>query len=428
MLAPSRTPGLLHRLASLAPRAHYGWVVLATLAVTETVSWGIVYYGFPVLLRSMETDLRASRVAITGAFSLGLGVSAVGAIPVGRWLDHHGPRALMTGGSCLATILMILWSRVDSLPALYAVWAAMGVALAAILYEPAFVAVVQWFTTERDRALLVLTLVAGLASTIFMPIEAWLVARVGWRAALLTLAMVLGVVTIPLHALVLRPAPKRADPGSRTAGATGSDAGLRVALGTVVFWVLAIAFVIGSFATVTVTVHLIPYLIDRGYGAAIAAATIGWMGAMQLPGRLCFVPIAAWLGPRSVTASIFLAQAAGVVAITLVSLLGVAPVIVLMGAANGMLTLARATVVAEVFGRRHYGSISGAMALGANAARAIGPVSASLLRIALGSYDRVFWLLGGTLALVALGVVGQDLGASETVESLGDRGGEAEQG
>ena len=44
----------------------------------------------------MEEDLHASRVAITGAFSVGLAVSAVAAIPVGRWLDRHGPRALMT--------------------------------------------------------------------------------------------------------------------------------------------------------------------------------------------------------------------------------------------------------------------------------------------------------------------------------------------
>src|SRR5437667_6617567 len=116
----------------------YGWVVVATLSITETVSWGIVYYGFPVFLRSMEEDLGASRVAITSAFSLGLAVSALAAIPVGRWLDRYGPRALMTAGSCLATVLMLAWSRVESVPALWAVWCGMGLALAAILYEPAF--------------------------------------------------------------------------------------------------------------------------------------------------------------------------------------------------------------------------------------------------------------------------------------------------
>jgi predicted MFS family arabinose efflux permease len=373
--------------------------------VTETVSWGIVYYGFPVFLRSMEQDLGASRVAITGAFSVGLGVSALSAIPVGRWLDRHGPRALMTAGSCLATLLMLAWSRVESLWALYAIWCGLGLATSAILYEPAFVAVVQWFEHHRERALLTLTLAAGLASTIFMPIEAWLVTRVGWRATLLTLGIVLGIVTIPLHAAMLRPAPRptRRTPSDVPIPAI-PGASLAEASRTATFWVLAVAFVIGNFATVSVTVHLIPYLVDRGYGPAFAAATIGWMGAMQLPGRVFFVPIARWLGARWVTASIFIAQAGGVLVITLVWLSGVGPVIVLLGAANGMATLARATVVAEVFGSRHYGSIAGALAVGANGARAIGPVGASLLRIALGSYDALFRTLAGALALVALAV------------------------
>ncbi len=76
----------------------------------------------------MERDLGASRVAVTGAFSVGLGVSALAALPVGRWIDRHGARGLMTAGSCLATLLTLAWARVDSLLGLYVVWFAMGVA------------------------------------------------------------------------------------------------------------------------------------------------------------------------------------------------------------------------------------------------------------------------------------------------------------
>src|SRR5207248_3252543 len=146
--------------------------LVAALSVTETFTWGIVYYGFPVFLRPMEQDLGDSRVAVTAAFSIGLGVSALASISVGRWLDARGPRALMTAGSVLATALTFAWARVESLPALYAVWFLMGFAMAATLYEPAFAVVVSWFARGRDRALLTVTLVAGLASTIFMPIEA----------------------------------------------------------------------------------------------------------------------------------------------------------------------------------------------------------------------------------------------------------------
>ena len=386
---------------------YYGWYVVAALCVTETVTWGIIYYGYPVFLRPMESDLGASRVAITGAFSLGLAVSALAALPVGRWLDRHGPRALMTLGSCLATLLCVAWARVESVTALYVVWFGMGLALAAILYEPAFAAVVSWFATRnRDRALLTLTLAAGLASTIFMPIEAWLLGRLGWRMTIMVLAVVLGVVTIPLHALVLRRAPAEPAPAPGAARPTQASFTLGAAARTPIFWVLAAAYVVGNFATVSVTVHLIPYLADRGYAATVAAMMIGWMGAMQLPGRLFFVPVAAWLGPRWVAAGVFAAQGAALVQLPLVHVIPtLVPFVMMFGAANGMSTLARASSIAQIFGPRHYGAISGAVALGANGARAIGPVGASLLVLALGAYERLFWLLAAALAVVSVAVL-----------------------
>src|SRR5205809_938585 len=287
----------------------------------------------------MEADLGWSRVEITGAFSVGMGVAALAALPVGRWIDRHGARALMTAGSCLGTALLLVWSRVESLPALYAVWCLMGLALAATLYEPAFAAVVGWFATRgRDKALLTVTL--------------------------------------------------------------GASARMAV------FWVLAAAFFVGGFTTNTVTVHLIPYLSDRGYSPTVAAVMIGWMGAMQLPARLLFAPIAARFGHRAVTGVIFFAQAASLAQLALAKELPtLVPMVVMLGAANGMATLARATTIAEIFGPRHYGSISGAIALGANGARALAPVGAALLMVALGGYERVFWLLATSLVVAGLGVI-----------------------
>src|SRR5207247_2359333 len=106
--------------------------------------------------------------------------------------------------------VMVSWSRIESLPGLYVVWFLMGLAMAATLYEPAFAAIVGWFSQHRDRALLTLTLVAGLASTIFVPIETALLARMDWRTTLVTLAVFLAVTTIPIHAFMLRPPPRPA--------------------------------------------------------------------------------------------------------------------------------------------------------------------------------------------------------------------------
>jgi MFS family permease len=389
-------------------RVYYGWIVVASLSITETVSWGIVYYGFPVMLRPMEVGLGYSRVQLTGALSIGLLTSALAALPVGRWIDRHGARGVMTLGSCLATALLLIWARIDSLPALYAVWALMGLAMAATLYEPAFAAIVGWFPSkDRDRALLAVTLVAALASTIFMPFEAWLVGRLGWRGALTVLALILALPTIPIHALVLR-RPPRVDTRHPSSAAVAEVPGLALgaAVKTGVFWVLAIAFLASNFTTNMVTVHLIPYLSDRGYSATLAAAMIGWMGAMQLPARVVFGPLVARFGHRTLTVGIFVFQALALAQLALVRRLGtLTPMVVMLGAANGMATLARATTIAEVFGPRHYGSISGAIALGANGARAVAPFAAALLQVWLGGYEPVFWLMAGVLVVAALGLL-----------------------
>jgi Major Facilitator Superfamily len=82
-------------------RFYYGWAITGTLALTETVSWGVLYYAFGIFLVPMHEELGWSRTALTGAYSVGLLVSALTAPLAGRWLDRYGPRGLMTLGSAL---------------------------------------------------------------------------------------------------------------------------------------------------------------------------------------------------------------------------------------------------------------------------------------------------------------------------------------
>jgi len=95
-------------------------------------------------------------------------------------------------------------------------------------------------------------------------------------------------------------------------------------------------------------------------------------------------------------------------------------VIAVLGAANGMATLARATTLAEVFGPAHYATISGAVALGANGARALGPVGAAVLYTLLGGYRPVFWSLAGALVLVGA-IVAASGGRGARVEEVAGR-------
>jgi MFS family permease len=187
---------------------YYGWTIVGTLALTETVSWGILYYAFSAFLVPIQQTFHWSPAAITGAYSLALLLSGIGAPFVGRWIDHRGPRAIMTSGSVAGVALVLAWSQVDTLVGFYLIWAGIGLTMAATLYEPAFAAVTAWFERDRPRAILAVTIAAGFASTIFLPLSAWLADWLGWRHALVALAIVLGLLTIPPHLLLLRRRPE----------------------------------------------------------------------------------------------------------------------------------------------------------------------------------------------------------------------------
>jgi hypothetical protein len=45
---------------------YYGWLLVGTLGITDTISWGVLYYAFSVFLTPMEADLGWSRTATTG--------------------------------------------------------------------------------------------------------------------------------------------------------------------------------------------------------------------------------------------------------------------------------------------------------------------------------------------------------------------------
>ena len=278
--------------AAREPR-YYGWTIVWTLAVTETVTWGILFYAFSVFLVPMQRELGWSPPQITGAYSLALLVAMALSVPLGRWLDRAGPRLPMTIGSVLGTVLLLAWSRVESLPAFYLIWAGMGVAMALALYEPAFAVISTWFARGRSRALLILTTVAGFASTIFLPLAGWLTERFGWREALVALAVILGVLTIPAHALILRRRPE--DLGLLPDGeAPALDRPLQVAEGVTMaralrdpaYWWLTAGFFLGTAASVAIGLYLIPILLERGDSLARATLITGLIGAAQAGGRV----------------------------------------------------------------------------------------------------------------------------------------------
>ncbi|HET7768098.1 MAG TPA: MFS transporter [Chloroflexota bacterium] len=383
------------------------------MGVTTTVSWGILFYAFSVFLRPMEADLGWSRAALSGAFTVALLVSGLVAPLVGRWIDRRGARVLMTFGSCLGTVLLLAWSGVRDLPLFYLVWAAMGIAMACTLYDPAFAVIARWFSGAhapgRAGAMMIVTLLAGLASTIFLPVAAWLAELQGWRTALLSLAAILALSTIAPHALLLRHAPHAAvDPHATTRADVAAS--FRALLRHPPFVWLAVSFWLYGLASVGLGIHLVSYLSERGYPPTLAAVATGAVGAAQLLGRIAFTPLERRAPRRWLIAATLGAQPIAMLALLALPLvpgaaaLGVYAFILLFGISRGAATLARATLIAGRYGPSRFGAVNGALSLIVTFSHALAPVALGAAHDLTASYDHALWVLLA-LSVIATGLV-----------------------
>ncbi|GAA4192205.1 MFS transporter [Streptosporangium oxazolinicum] len=364
------------------PRISPGWRLVIALAITQTVGYGILYYAFAVFLSPMRRDLNASAGQVTGAFTLAVLITGLAAPLVGRLLDRHGGRVLMTLGSVAGTLATFAWSRVDDLPGLYAVLAVIGLASAMTLYEPAFAIVVAWFDPgRRSAALLTVTLVAGFASSVFLPLTGLLVDRHGWRTALVVLAVIHAVTTIPLHAFFVRRPPRAGSPGRAGREDRPGGAGLGRAMRGRPFWLLAVAFVAHTAAVAIVAVHLLAYLTELGHPPTFAAFVTGLLGVLSVTGRLVTTGLHRRFPAAAVTAAVFLLQAVAAASLPLLggSEAGAVACVIAFGAGFGVGTLARPVLVAERYGAAAYATIAGAQALPIMLAKALGPLGAAFL-------------------------------------------------
>jgi MFS family permease len=171
------------------------------------------------------------------------------------------------------------------------------------------------------------------------------------------------------------------------------------------FWLLAAVFAANMLAFAVLSVHLIPLLAARGLSTAQAAALAALIGPMQVAGRVVeYVFGRRFSGAAARLVALVLLPAALLVLIRAdASFLALGVALGLYGASNGVMTIVRAVVPAELFGRERYGTLNGALSVPVVVSRAAGPVAASLLWAATGGYTAILWglVLISALASVA---------------------------
>ena len=385
------------RAKPLHDRRQVGWLSLAQL-----ITWGSVFYTFALLMEPVERELGLTRAQSSLAFSLALLAEGLLAYPVGRWIDQGHERAVMTGGSLLVAACLALHSAIHSLAGFYLVWTGLGVALAATLYNPVFAVVTRRYPLDFRRAIITLTFLGGLASTVFIPLSAWLIQSLGWRHALWVLAALQLAVCAPIHAVQLRGAPPPA------AAVRGIErASTAIYLRSAPFLLIGL-FVVGMMGvTAALPPHMISLLRGNGLPEAWVIAIPASIGAIQVLGRLLLfffehhfdlhlanrlIPVLIPLGLAALLAGAGHPWAALLF-------------VLLYGLGNGMLTIVKGTAIAQYVNRDHVASLNGALGVPTAVARALSPALLGLLWSPEAGYTWGLWLLLAMSAAAALALL-----------------------
>jgi len=325
------------------------------LGVSQLVCWGITYYLIGVFGDLMERDLGWSRTLVYGGFSVALVVMGLSSPIVGRLIDAHGGRRIMVAGSLATAAGCGGLALAHDLAFYYGAWVLIGFAMRLTLYDTAFASLARLGGPGASRAIAQITLLGGLASTVFWPVGHWLAESFGWRGALAVYALI-GLLTIPLHLAI---------PDTRYDGET--DAGparhvharipIKGRQELVAAFLFAVVVASVSFLNSGMSAHMLSILGALGLAVSVAVWISTLRGIGQSFARLCQVLFGQRLHPLDLNlwaiAMLPLSFIAAFFSGTFI--FAALAFSFIYGAGNGLATITRGTLPLVLMDHRHYG-------------------------------------------------------------------------
>lgn len=384
--------------------AGYRWLLVVALALIVNVGYGTIFYSFSVLLGEGAAAGEFSRTLLSASLGLGVISSGILAPLVGALCDVGGPRRVFLAGATFGFVGLAAFSRATESWQVVAAWVfLLGPAMAATFYEPAYVVIDQWFEGPKGKPLGVLTLVAGLSVTIFLPLTQSLVERLGWRDATLALGMVLLVAVWTLSLLVVRDRPRETAKAQSLDPRSAYESLLAVLRYTDrTFWLVSAAFFLGLSATFALLFHQVAYLQDLDFPAGRVAVAVGVIGVISLPGRFLLPALGDHMQPRALAAVVFgLLGLSGLLLIGAEQWWRVYLYIALFGTVFGSVLPLRAIIMSRYFSGPLYGRVMGLQQSMLALAIAGGPFVTGTLRDASGAYT-LPWLASTAMFAAAI--------------------------
>lgn len=353
-------------------------LVISALGIIQILAWGSSYYLSAVLAKPIVETTGWPYGWVIGGLSLGLLVSGLVSIRVGRTIDHYGGRPVLATSAVLLAVGLVMLAAAPNIPLYVCAWLVLGLAMGAGLYDAAFSTLGRLYGRSARSAITSLTLWGGFASTVCWPFSAFLVETIGWREACLVYAAIHLVVTLPLNLFVIPREPRRgAEPHvpAPVASAVGPSP---VTHSAFVFGLLATILTTGGTISAMWSVHLITLLQARGIALSAAVGLGALVGPAQVGARVVEMLAGSRHHP-------IWTQFAGVILIaTGLALLWSGfslPAIALIsyGAGNGIWSIARGTLPLALFGASGYAILMGRLALPSLIAQAMAPSIGAVL-------------------------------------------------
>lgn len=398
----------------LGRRVYYGWIVVGITFLTLLISAG-TRSAPGVLLVPLEQDLGWSRPSIAFAVSMGLLLFGLAGPFAGRLMDRIGPRRVMLLGLALVAIATGVSAQMTVEWQLHLFWgwlSGIGTGLAAAVLG-ATVAT-RWFVARRGIVLGLFGAAGSAGQTIFVPLIMYLVVAIGWRGALWTMMLIIGLLLIPIFILMRdSPAELGLQPygGPAPVPANGSEARASMSqiLQTPTFWLLAGSFfVCGATSNGLIGTHFIPHSIEHGIPATLAASTLALMGMMNFFGTLGSGWLTDRFDPRKLLAWYYTLRGLSLFILPFVTDLGGLTIFAIVFGLDYIATVPPTiALTADRFGRQNVGTVFGWVFFSHQVGGAVAATAGAQMRVIFGDYQLAF-LAAGLVAIIggmmALGI------------------------
>lgn len=399
-------------------RMFYGWWLVGLTALTFAVVISPIFLGLGTFFVALEDEFGWSRAALAGAFSLARAEDAVIGPLAGYLTDKLGTRRLVPIGFFILGLGFVLFSLVQSLVWFYLAFFILTIGAGLASFLPLIGAINNWFVRRRATAI-------GIAQTgvslggLLVPALAWAITLGGWRATALLLAGLMWLLALPMGSMI-RNRPEDSgqlpdgDPPLIQPGEVGTDHDYSFeptndmtasqAIKTSAFWLISLAHGFPALAFITLSIHVIPMITDRGYSLAVAALVVTTYtsvgGVFQLIGGF----VGDMVPKRPAIAAFILIQGIGVlIAAFAQSMFMLLLFAVVFGIGFGGRVPLLVAIRGDYFGRKAFATIFGLSTIPMSLITLSGPVVVGYVFDVTGSYS--IPLLG----IVALNMLGAAL-------------------